>query len=256
MASTGARYDQIADFYDATAGQAVTDPATAELLRLSGDVRGTRVLDAACGQGRVARELALRGASVTGVDISAALLAKAEAMEADRSLGITYIRADLAGTGVLAGQEFDSAVCNYGLSDIDDLDGVMAAIARLVRPAGSFVFSLLHPCFPGWDRDAPSSWPPELGYFREGWWLASNPGFRGKVGSQHRMLSTYLNSLARRGLVLEEVAEPAPGPQWDRRLPGAVPVPVYLVARYRRAACSVLGADQGVRRAGTVVSLG
>ena len=100
---------------------------------------------------------------------------------------------------------------------------------------GWLVFSLLHPCFPGWDRDAPSSWPPDLGYFREGWWwLASNPGFRGQVGASHRMLSTYLNSLTGRGFVLEQVTEPRPGPSWEQRLPGAAPMPLYLVARCQR----------------------
>jgi hypothetical protein len=93
------------------------------------------------------------------------------------------------------------------------------------------VFSILHPY---WDRDAPSSWPPDLGYFREGWWLASNPGFRGKVGSQHRMLSTYLNGLACHGLALEEVAEPVPGAEWAQRLPDASTVALYLVVRCQR----------------------
>ena len=234
MAAATARYDQIADFYDATAGQAVTDAATAALLDLAGDVRRMALLDLACGPGRVGRELARRGAQVTGVDISAALLAKAEAYERREPLGIAYVRADATARRVLEGRVFDGAVCNYGLSDIDDLDGLLANIARLLTAGGWFVFSLLHPCFPGWDRDAPSSWPPDRGYFSEGWWLASNPGFRGKVGSSHRMLSTYLNSLTRHGFIPEQVAEPRPGAHWEQRLPGAAPVPLYLVARYRR----------------------
>jgi ubiquinone/menaquinone biosynthesis C-methylase UbiE len=234
VAGTTARYDQIADFYDATAGQAVTDPATEALLDLAGDVRRMRLLDVACGPGRVARELARRRAQVTGLDISAALLAKARAYEEHEPLGITYVQADATAHHVLEGQVFDGAVCNYGLSDIDDLDGLLANIARLVSTGGWLVFSLLHPCFPGWDRDAPSSWPPHLGYFHEGWWLASNPGFRGQVGASHRMLSTYLNSLTRHGFVLEQVAEPRPGAEWQQRLPGAAPVPLYLVARYQR----------------------
>ena len=82
------------------------------------------------------------------------------------------------------------------LTDIDDLGGLLANVARLLRSGGWFVFSLLHPCFPGWDSDAPSSWPPDQGYYQEGWWLASNTGYRGQVGSSHRMISTYLNSLA------------------------------------------------------------
>jgi 2-polyprenyl-3-methyl-5-hydroxy-6-metoxy-1,4-benzoquinol methylase len=229
-----ARYDEIADFYEERAGRTVTDPATAALLDLTGDVRGMRLLDVACGQGRVARELAARGARVTGADISAALLAKARAYEAARPRAIDYVHADVTAPGALAGQAFAGAVCNFGLSDIDDLDAVLANVARLVRPGGWFTFSLLHPCFPGWDRDAPSSWPPGQGYFREGWWLASNPGFRGKVGSNHRTLSTYLNALTGHGLMLERAAEPPPGPEREQRLPGATPVPFYLVARCRR----------------------
>ena len=84
-----------------------------------------------------------------GLDISAALLARARAHEAAQPLGIRYVHADAAAPGALAGQVFDGVVCNYGLSAIDDLDGVLANIARLVRAGGWFVFSLLHPCFPG-----------------------------------------------------------------------------------------------------------
>src|SRR5215475_9321592 len=123
MAGPAARYDRIADFYDAKAGQTVTDPATAALLDLAGDVRGMRLLDVACGPGRVARELARRGAQVTGLDLSAALLAKARAYEERGPLGITYVQGDATARRALGGQVFDGATCNFGLSDIDDLDG-------------------------------------------------------------------------------------------------------------------------------------
>jgi SAM-dependent methyltransferase len=227
-----ARYDQIADLYDHRSGKTVSDPATAALLDLAGDVAGLRLLEVACGQGRVARELVHRGATLTGLDISAALLAKARAREAAEPLGICYLHADVTTSGLLEGQMFDGVVCNYGLSDIDNLDGLLANVARLLRPGGWFVFSLLHPCFPGWDSDAPSSWPPDQGYYQEGWWLASNTGYRGQVGSSHRMISTYLNSVTGHGLVLDRAAEPPPSPEMqERRPPGAVPVPFYFAAR-------------------------
>lgn len=227
-----ARYDQIADFYDQRSGTTISDPATAALLDLAGDVGGLRLLEVACGQGRVARELARRGAALTGLDISAALLARARDREAAQPLGISYLHVDVTTSGVLDGQVFDGVVCNYGLSDIDDLDGAVANVARLLRPGGWFVFSLLHPCFPGWDSDAPSSWPPDRGYYQEGWWLASNTGYRGKVGSSHRMISTYLNSLTGHELVLDRATEPPPGPDMQQRRPhGAMPVPFYLAAR-------------------------
>jgi SAM-dependent methyltransferase len=227
-----ARYDQMAEFYEQRSGKSVGDPATAALLDLAGDVRGLRLLEVACGQGRVARELTRGGATLTGLDISAAMLGKARAYEVAEPLGIRYVHADVTAPGVLDGPGFDGVVCNYGLSDVDDLDGLLANVARWLRPGGWFVFSLLHPCFPGWDSDAPSSWPPDQGYFREGWWLAGNTGYRGRVGSSHRMISTYFNSLIRHGLVLDRVAEPPPSPEMEqRRPPGAVPVPFYLVAR-------------------------
>jgi SAM-dependent methyltransferase len=230
-----ARYDQIADLYEQRSGRTVSDPATAALLDLAGDVSGLRLLEVACGPGRVARELARRGATLTGLDISVGLLAKAQAYEAAEPLGISYRHADVTTSDLLEGQLFDGVICNYGLSDIDDLDGLLANVARLLRPGGAFVFSLLHPCFPGWDSDAPSSWPPGRGYYREGWWLASNTGYRGRVGSSHRMISTYLNALIGHGLVLVRAAEPPPGPSMQRRCPpGTVPVPFYFAARCLR----------------------
>lgn len=232
MSDPAARYDQIAEFYEQRSGKSVSDPATAALLDLAGDVRRLRLLEVACGPGRVARELARRGATLTGLDISAELLAQARAYEAAEPLGIRYLQADVTAPGVLEDQVFDGVVCNYGLSDIDDLDGLLANVARWLRPGGAFVFSLLHPCFPGWGSDAPSSWPPGEGYYQEGWWLASNTGYRGRVGSSHRMISTYLNALTGHGLVLDRAAEPPPGPAMEaRRPPGAAPVPFYFAAR-------------------------
>jgi len=66
----------------------------------------------------------------------------------------------------LAGEVFDGVVCNYGFSDFDDLDGALSTFARVLRAGGVFVFSLLHPCFPGWSGVA-GAWPPE-GYYQEG----------------------------------------------------------------------------------------
>jgi SAM-dependent methyltransferase len=238
MPAETARYDVISDFYVDVVGPEVGDPVADSVLDLLGDVRGMRLLDLACGHGRIARELARRGARVTGADISDVLLERARAAEVDEPLGIAYLKADVTSEGALAGELFDGIACNHGLADIDDLDGVLAIVARVLRPGGRFVFSLLHPCFPGWDEDAPSSWPLAGGYHAEGWWLASNPGIRGKVGSSHRMLSTYVNSLVRHHLTIEEAAEPEPGPRVrERQLaaqPGAGPLPMFLVVRCRR----------------------
>jgi ubiquinone/menaquinone biosynthesis C-methylase UbiE len=233
-----ARYDGVAELYEQFAPDVYNDPPMAALLRLIGDVSGFRLLDLACGHGRLTRELARRGGTVVGVDISAALLNLAGAREAELPLKIAYVQADASSPKTLLGEKFDGVVCCFGLSDIDNLDGAIATVARVLRAGGFFTFSILHPCFPGWEsKQAQPSWQPESGYYTEGWWLAASPahGLRPKVGAHHRMLSTYLNTCIRHNLVVEELVEPPPSSDWLAEAPITGPVPVYLVASCRRS---------------------
>jgi SAM-dependent methyltransferase len=262
---TVARYDAAADFYAAEFDSA-DDPASLALLELLGPVAGQRVLDIACGHGRISRELARRGATVTGVDISAALLERARAAERAEPLGIAYLLADIAarpaasatgataaaarpaaaatGTAappVPAGAGYDAVTCSFALSDIDDLDGALAAASAALRPGGRFVFSILHPCFPGGD-DISGSWPDDGRYYDEGWWQPTAPrsALRRRVGGNHRTLATYMNTLRRHGLWLDEAAEPLPPPQWDREH-RADRTPVFLAARCLRQPAQLRG---------------
>jgi SAM-dependent methyltransferase len=73
------------------------------LLSESGD---TRVLDAGCGTGRVAIELAKRGFSVTGTDTDAAMLTAAMA----KAPALTWLEADLAELQDRLDAEFDLVV--------------------------------------------------------------------------------------------------------------------------------------------------
>lgn len=232
MAAT-ARYDDVADFYVAEMGASLDDPATAALVNFVGDVTGHRLLDLACGQGRVARELARRGARVTGVDLSAALIEQARAAEADDWLGIEYVVGDAGDLGLFEADAFDGVVCNFGVSDIDDLDATLGTVSRVLKPGGIFVLSLLHPCFPGWTENVSASWPRGGGYFTEGWWRsqAAKSLLRRQVGSNHRTISTYINALVRHDLPVESVAEPPPPAHWLSENPNLDPVPVFLVLR-------------------------
>ena len=90
-----ARYDAVADFY--ISGFDFTDDSVSvALVDLLGPVAGLRVLDVACGHGRMTRELARReSADVAGIDISGNLIRKARETEQDELLGIRYIHADV-----------------------------------------------------------------------------------------------------------------------------------------------------------------
>ena len=224
-----ARYDAIVDFY-VDGFSVATDPVSLTLYDLLGPVAGQRVLDVACGHGRTTRELARRGADVVGVDISARLIAKATESEEEAPLGVRYIHADVTAPTALGDGEFDAVSCNFGLSDIDDLDGAVAAVSRALRPGGRFAFSLLHPCFAG-GKDIAAAWPAFGSYYEETWWAAQDARstLRRQVGANHRMLSTYLNALRSHDLWLDRVAEPPPDPDWDPAH-DADRKPLYLVA--------------------------
>jgi len=231
-----ARYDAVATFYHSSNPDFVPDQVGTALIRLMGPLGGRRVLDLACGGGRLTRELARRGALVTGIDISRVLLDHAETAERAQPLGVTYLHRDCTDDDVLAGQAFDCVACYFGLTDIDDLDGCLATVARVLPPNGTFTFATLHPCFPGWAGTHSASWESTAGYFEEGYVVATGArsALRQRVGANHRMLSTYLNALLRHRLTVEEVAEPGMPAEWTHEHPDAGPVPVFLVVRARR----------------------
>src|SRR4051794_12350437 len=222
MVACEARYDRATEWYVGFA----RDRAAEARPFLERDLSGQRVLDMACGLGELSRLLASGGALVTAVDLSANMLGHAMDRETGRPLGIRYLIGDVTTTDWWEGALFDGAVCNMALMDVDDLDAALATAAGVLNPGGWFSYSLLHPCFPGlWNgaSEQLSSWPPAHGYASEGWWNTHGDGVRGRVGANHRMLSTYLNATLRAGFELEEFGEPP------------AQVPRFLVVRCRRA---------------------
>jgi 2-polyprenyl-3-methyl-5-hydroxy-6-metoxy-1,4-benzoquinol methylase len=221
-----ARYDEIADWYPTWVGdgEGLIADGVGDLLPPT--VHGARVLDVACGHGRASRGLARRGADVVGVDISAELIASAREREVADPVGIDYHAADVAEPDHWwDGVFFDGAVCEMAMMDIDDVHGTVNAVAATVRVGGWFVISMVHPCFPG-NEAGLSSWPPGRSYFHEGRWTSPdhNPaGVRIRVGSSHRTMSTYLNTLIEAGFALERAVEPLAS------------VPTILLLRCRRA---------------------
>ncbi len=241
---TVASYDSIADWYDEFVRTQpllydVVIPAVLRFVDETGDVRDRLICDLACGQGVVARQLALRGARVVGIDLSERLLAIARREMITAPHPISYLRDDVREAHSLADASFDGVVCNMALMDIPDLDATLRTVRRILTPGGWFIFSITHPCvqMPAstWVRHEDGATTRESGdYFAEGFWRpAGAPGVRGRVGSHHRMLGTYLNALIRAGLTLDHVAEPPGSEALLQRFPGYRSVPTSFIARCR-----------------------
>jgi SAM-dependent methyltransferase len=137
--SDGARGDAYDDRWRqlAAAGHSVHGEAdlVEALLRAHG---GSRVLDAGCGTGRVAVELAARGLSVVGVDADPAMLAAARA----KAPQLRWIEADLAEVGAHVTESFDLAVMagNVMIFVAEGTEAdVVAQVAGRVVPGGLVV---------------------------------------------------------------------------------------------------------------------
>ena len=99
-----------------------------------------RALDAACGTGRHARHLVELGHTVTGVDITAEMLAVARAAVPQA----TFDEGDLTALPYDDGA-FDVVVSGLAIAHVADLDRAIGELARVLAPGGHLVLSALHP---------------------------------------------------------------------------------------------------------------
>lgn len=228
----------------------IVNPPTERLLALR---PGERVLDVACGNGAFARRLARAGAEVVAFDFSERFIARAREHDRATDDRIAYHvldATDEAGLLTLGERRFDAAVCNMALMDVTDIAPLLAALARLLKPGGRFVFSVSHPCFNSTatslvaeeenrDGELVTTYAVKVaGYLG----LAPARGL-GIVGQPRphlyfdRPLSALLGAGFRAGFVLDGLEEPGdpigPDParpfSW-RNLPG---IPPAIIARLR-----------------------
>ena len=214
---------------------------TEQILPLAGaELSGfERVLDVGCGDGQISRLVAAGGASVVGVDPTWNQIRVAR----QRGGGAIYVRSGATELSFADGS-FDAVVACLVFEHIDDVDGAIAEVSRVLRPGGRFSFFLNHPLLQtpgsGWIDDHTIV-PPEQ-YWRIGPYLVEQdtveqvePGVF--IRFVHRPLSRYLNALAEHGLVLERMVEPRPPDGFvDRAFEyaEAAAIPRLLYLRLRR----------------------
>lgn len=106
------------------------------LITTAGITAGDTVLDVACGPGLVACEVAKVARHVTGVDLTPAMIAQAEARQ--RSLGLTNVTWRVGDAHPLPFPDaaFTRVVTRYSFHHFADPAGVFAEMVRACAPGG------------------------------------------------------------------------------------------------------------------------
>lgn len=226
--STAALYDAAAADWRRDEPVLLSDfTARPALLDWCTPLDGLRVLDAGCGEGYVARRLAERGAaSVLGIDVSAEMIARAQAAEDTAPKNIEYCVGDAAAPETwrdVPARGFDLAVAVFLFNylDIDAMRTVLCHLRRALAPGGRLVFSVPHPALPflgaaGRTGDPQSGDAAARFHFQApadaGWFSARDRQFEGHIARRdggsvpvrciHKTFADYFSALRDAGFTL------------------------------------------------------
>jgi len=153
LGRTRSSYDAIADEYAAWIRELKDSPwDTAVLGAFAERVAGRGpVLDAGCGEGRIAAHLAALGVDVRGIDLSPAMVANARA-------GHPHLRFDIGSITALPFEDerYVGVLAWYSLIHVPpaELPGVVAELVRVLQPGGCLLVAF--------QTDAETFRPTEL----------------------------------------------------------------------------------------------
>jgi SAM-dependent methyltransferase len=195
-------------------------------LHVLGDVRGKDVLELGCGAAGWSIQLALRGASVVGLDNSARQLEHARRLMQEAGVEFPLVHAS-AEDVPLADARFDVVFSDHGATSWGDPYRVIPEAARLLRVGGLLAFNqasaFFELCFSELDRrQTPVLQRPYFDLYEvdEGDGAAT---FQLPYGE-------WIRLFRRNGLVVEDLIEPRPPAdatstwstplEWARQWPG------------------------------------
>ncbi|MEV4350200.1 class I SAM-dependent methyltransferase [Actinoplanes sp. NPDC049596] len=210
-------WDSDADEYQAEHGAFLGDldfvwcpeglrEADAHLL---GDVRDRRVLELGAGAAAGARWLAGQGAEVTALDLSAGMLRHAAAAAERTGVVVPLIQADALALP-FADSVFDIVCTAFGaIPFVSDSAAAMREVARVLRPGGSWVFSVTHPMrWIFWDEPDETGLIARNSYFDRTPYVERDESGAVTYIEQHRTIGDRVRELVAAGFELRDLIEP------------------------------------------------
>ena len=177
-------------------------------VRALSDVDGLDALEFGCGAAQFGIHVAMRGASVVGLDFSANQLAAAPANMDAASVHFPLVRGD-AEELPFADASFDLVFCDHGAVGFTDPTRTVPEVARVLRPGGRFVFSGTTPfIFVTWPMiDGTPGRTLERSYFesRRMQWNEDDPSFEYQMP-----YGDWIRLFRANGFVIEDLIELRP----------------------------------------------
>lgn len=203
---------------------------------------GKRVLDLGCGYGWHCFYAQSQGAAaVTGVDISAKMLARAQQVPGAERIGWQQVAMEDYHPEP---EGYDVVLSSLAFHYVADWPSLCRKVAQALKPGGTFLFSVEHPIFTAqgpqaWYCDGegkPLHWPVDH-YFSSG---RRETCFLGeRVVKYHRTLTDWLAPLLALQLQVNGLREPQPSAQLLADVPGMqdeLRRPMMLIVSARKPA--------------------
>ncbi|KUL24845.1 class I SAM-dependent methyltransferase [Actinoplanes awajinensis] len=177
--------------------------------RLLGDVRGKRVLEVGAGAAAGARWLDRQGAHVVAQDLSAGMLKHARDAATRSRVRVPLVQSDALALP-FRDDAFDIVCTAFGaIPFVADSAAAMREVARVLRPGGSWVFSVTHPMrWVFWDEPDESGLLARNSYFDRSPYVERDDRGRVSYLEQHRTVGDRIRELVAAGFVLRDLVEP------------------------------------------------